>query len=342
MGKNDCIVVGGGIIGMATARELALRGLKVSLFDKGKLGMESSWAAGGILSPMRPWSENPDSFELSNQGKACYADFISDLKQQTGIDPEYYCSGLLMINQDDVEKTLQWAKNHQISFNEKYKNYPLNMRIPAKSIFLPEIAQVRVPKLLKALHASLLDLQVGIFEHAGLDDLDNTQGSLQSVTISGKKHYADNFIITAGAWTEKLLKKNHAKIEIEPVLGQMLCLKFPEQPFDMMILDGGHYFIPRKDGHILIGSTMEHVGFNKETSETAKNQLMTWARELWPDISEAKFVKHWSGLRPASGNGKPYLGQLENYDNVYINAGHFRKGILQAPVCARIIAEMIC
>lgn len=342
MSKNDCIVVGGGIIGMATARELALRGLKVSLFDKGKLGMESSWAAGGILSPMRPWSENPDSFKLSHQGKAAYAGFISELKQQTGIDPEYYCSGLLMINQDDVEKTLQWAKNHEILFDEEYKNYPANMRIPAKSIFLPEIAQVRVPRLLKALHASLLDLQVNIFENAELADLDNTQGILQSVTTSGKKHYADNFIITAGAWTEKLIKKNDAQIEIEPVLGQMLCLKFPQQRFDMMVLDGGHYFIPRHDGHILIGSTMEHVGFDKETSETAKNQLMAWARELWPDINNAKFVKHWSGLRPATKNGKPYIGQLDNYDNVYINAGHFRKGILQAPVCARIIAEMIC
>ena len=346
MGKNDCIVVGGGIIGMATARELALRGLRVSLFDKGKLGMESSWAAGGILSPMRPWSENPGSFELSHQGKACYAGFISELKQQTGIDPEYYCSGLLMISQDDVGKTLQWAKSHEILFDEDYKKYPVNMRIPAKSIFLAEIAQVRVPRLLKALHASLLDLQVNIFENAELADLDNTQnntqGILQSVTISGKKHYADNFIITAGAWTEKLLKKNDAQIEIEPVLGQMLCLKFPEQRFEMMVLDGGHYFIPRKDGHILIGSTMEHVGFNKETSETAKNELMAWARELWPDISEAKFIKHWSGLRPATENGKPYIGQLENYDNVYINAGHFRKGILQAPVCARMISEMIC
>jgi glycine oxidase len=87
---------------------------------------------------------------------------------------------------------------------------------------------------------------------------------------------------------------------------------------------------------------MEHVGFNKKTSETAKNQLMAWASGLWPDINNAKFVKHWSGLRPASKNGKPYIGQLENYDNVYINAGHFRKGILQAPVCASIIAEMIC
>ena len=340
--KIDSIVIGGGIIGMATARELALRGLKVSLFDKGKLGMESSWAAGGILSPMRPWSEDPDSFELSQQGKACYADFTSELKQQTGIDPGYYCSGLLMINREDVEKTQQWAKKHQILFNEEYKNYPANMRIPDKSIFLPEIAQTRVPGLLKALHASLLDLQVNIFENAELADLNSTQGILQSVTISGKKYDADNFIITAGAWTEKLLRKNGAQIEIKPVLGQMLCLKFPERPFEIMVLDGGHYFIPRNDGHILIGSTMEYVGFNKETTESAKNQLMAWARELWPDISNAKFVKHWSGLRPASKNGKPYIGQLENYDNVYINAGHFRKGILQAPVCGRIIADMIC
>ena len=340
--KIDSIVIGGGIIGMATARELALRGLKVSLFDKGKLGMESSWAAGGILSPMRPWSEDPDSFELSQQGKACYADFTSELKQQTGIDPGYYCSGLLMINREDVEKTQQWAKKHQILFNEEYKNYPANMRIPDKSIFLPEIAQTRVPGLLKALHASLLDLQVNIFENAELADLNSTQGILQSVTISGKKYDADNFIITAGAWTEKLLRKNGAQIEIKPVLGQMLCLKFPERPFEIMVLDGGHYLIPRNDGHILIGSTMEYVGFNKETTESAKNQLMAWARELWPDISNAKFVKHWSGLRPASKNGKPYIGQLENYDNVYINAGHFRKGILQAPVCGRIIADMIC
>ena len=327
---------------MATARELAMRGLSVTLFDKGLLGRESSWAAGGILSSMRPWSEDPGSSELSNLGKECYADFVEELQQETGIDSEYYQSGLLMVNAADVEQLRQWANDNQVLTVENYEAYPSNIRLPAKSIFLPGIAQVRVSRLLKALHASLLDLQVNIFENAELADLNSTQGILQSVTISGKKYDADNFIITAGAWTEKLLRKNGAQIEIKPVLGQMLCLKFPERPFEIMVLDGGHYFIPRNDGHILIGSTMEYVGFNKETTESAKNQLMAWARELWPDISNAKFVKHWSGLRPASKNGKPYIGQLENYDNVYINAGHFRKGILQAPVCGRIIADMIC
>lgn len=327
---------------MATARELAMRGLSVSLFDKGKLGMESSWAAGGILSPMRPWSEHPFSAELSSQGKSCYADFVEALKEQTGIDPEYYRCGLLMINQDDVEQTRQWADKNKVIITENYKDYPTNMRIPANSIFLPEIAQVRVPGLLKALHASLLKLGVTIFENTAITGLQLDKRRCKSVQLGSEKYYADTFIISAGVWSEQILGSNNCGIKIKPVMGQILCVKFAEQQLETMVLDGGHYFIPRKDGHVLIGSTMEHAGFDKAITQKARNGMMEWACTLWPDIARAEFIKHWSGLRPATDNGKPYLGQLEDYENVYINAGHFRKGILQAPVCARRIAEMVC
>ena len=342
MNKIACIVIGGGIIGMTTARELAMRGLSVSLFDKGKLGMESSWAAGGILSPMRPWLEHPCSAQLSSQGKACYEDYVEELKEQTGIDPEYYRSGLLMINESDVGHTRQWADKNSVSFAENYKEYPSTMHIPAKSIFLPEIAQVRVSRLLKALHASLLELGVTIFEDTAITGLEMNNARCKSVTIGSKKYYANSFIISAGAWSEKILGTNNSEIKIKPVMGQMLCVKFPNQKLETMVLDGGHYFIPRKDGHVLIGSTMEDVGFAKDTTQTARNDLMDWACALWPDIADAEFVKQWSGLRPATDNGKPYLGKLEDYENVYINAGHFRKGIIQAPVCARNIADMVC
>ena len=327
---------------MVSARELAIRGLSVALFDKGKLGKQASWAAGGILSSMRPWSENPCSSELSNQGKACYADFVSELKQQTGIDSEYYRSGLLMINQDDVDQTRQWVNQNQISFSENYKNYPAGMHIPAKSIFLPEIAQVRVPYLLKALTASLLKLKVTIFENSAVTELGSIDGKCESVMVGRERYYADNIIVTAGAWSEQVLGANNDGIKIRPVLGQMLCVKFAKQALETMVLDGGYYFIPRKDGHVLIGSTIENAGFNQATTQTARNNLMQWAAALWPDIAKAEFIKHWSGLRPATDNGKPYLGKLRDYENVYINAGHFRKGILQAPVCARKMAEMVC
>ena len=327
---------------MTTARELAMRGLSVTLFDKGKLGMESSWAAGGILSAMRPWSEDPYSSELSNLGKGCYAEFVEELKQQTGIDSEYCQSGLLMINESDVEHTRQWADENQVLTAENYEDYPSNMRLPAKSIFLPEIAQVRVSKLLKALHASLIKLDVTIFENTAITGLEINNARCTSVVTRSKKYYADSFIVSAGAWSPQILASVNEDIKIKPVMGQMLCVKFSRQQLKTMVLDGGHYFIPRRDGHVLIGSTMENVGFEKETTQSARNELMEWACALWPDIADAEFVKHWSGLRPATDNGKPYLGKLEDYENIYINAGHFRKGIIQAPICARNIADMVC
>lgn len=327
---------------MTTARELAMRGLTVSLFDKGQLGMESSWAAGGILSPMRPWLEHPDSAKLSSEGKACYEDYVEGLKEQTGIDPEFYRSGMLMINSSDVEHTRQWAGRNKVLIDEDYKEYPPNMHIPGKSIFLPEIAQVRVSRLLKALRASLLELGVTIFEDTEISRLEINNGRCKSVTTGSKKYNVDSFIISAGAWSERILGTNNSEIKIKPVMGQMLCVKFPSQELETMVLDGGHYFIPRKDGHVLIGSTMEDVGFARNTTQDARNDLMDWACTLWPGIADAKFVKHWSGLRPATDNGKPYLGKLKDHENVYINAGHFRKGILQAPICARNIADMVC
>jgi len=327
---------------MTTARELAMRGLSVSLFDKGQLGMESSWAAGGILSSMRVWSEHPVSAKLSSEGKACYENFVEELKEQTGIDSEYYRSGLLMINDSDIEQIRLWAEKNQVPFSGNSENYPPDMHIPANSVFLPEIAQVRVSRLLKALRASLSKLSVSIFENTAITGLEINEGICKSVQAGNDRYYADSIIISAGVWSEQILSTYNCGIKIKPVMGQMLCVKFPSQKLETMVLDGGHYFIPRKDGHVLIGSTMEDVGFDKATTQSARNDLMEWACAIWPDIAGAKFVKHWSGLRPATDNGKPYLGKVEDHKNIYINAGHFRKGILQAPVCARKIADMVC
>ncbi len=342
MNKKDCIVIGGGVIGMTTARELAMRGLSVTLIEKSRTGQESSWAAGGILSSMRPWSEDPYSSELSNLGKAAYPDFIEGLKHQSGIDSEYYQSGLLMINATDVKQLIQWANENRVLLAAINESYPSNMHIPENSIYLPEIAQVRVTRLLKALRACLTKLDVTILENTTVTGMDVVNRRCNFIQAGTEKYVADYFVIAAGAWSAQILESNKCDIKVKPILGQMLCVKFPEKEFDAIILDGGHYLIPRSDGHVLIGSTMEDVGFSKNITQSARNDLMTWACRLWPDIAEAQFVKQWTGLRPATDNGRPYLGQLENHDNIYINSGHFRKGVLQAPVCAKKLADMIC
>lgn len=342
MRHQDCIVIGGGVVGMATARELALCGMKVAVFDQGRLGMEASWAAGGILSSMRPWAEEPYSSSLSMTAHDRYPDFSAALQRESGIDPQYDRCGMLLIDQDDVIASKKWLAKNKLSFTESYSALPPTMCIPNDVIFIPAIAQIRVTRLIKALHASLRKLKVVILENTAISGLDSAAHSCRFVQAGGTRYYADHFVVTAGAWSQRLLGDMQTDVEIEPVLGQILCVKFPERRLATMLLDGSHYLIPRNDGHVLIGSTVEHVGFNKKTTTRARDHLMQWACALWPDIVAAIFVQQWAGLRPGTNNGKPYLGKLKNRSNVYLNTGHYRKGILQAPVCAEKIADMIC
>ncbi len=337
--KTNCIVIGGGIIGMSTARALARRGLSVRLFERGGLGSEASFAAGGILSSMRPWSENARSAELSKQGQAIYADFAATLKQETGIDSEYEQCGLLLVNAQDIINTKNWTqKNHILLADHRL---PESLSIRAATILLPQIAQIRVPYLLNALKASLSYYQIAQHEQTVVMPLELNNGRFERLQAGGQDYVADAVVVTAGAWSGQLLAQTHQAINIKPIHGQMLCVRLPNRDLKPIVLDGGHYLIPRQDGHLLIGSTMEHQGFLKSTTTAAKKILMDWACNLYPAIASAEFVRHWSGLRPATDEAMPYIRRLAGTDNVFINAGHFRKGILQAPVCAEQIADLV-
>jgi len=206
---------------------------------------------------------------------------------------------------------------------------------------LPEISQVRPPRLLKALHKSLKKLSVSIYEYTEITNLVTKNNRFEYVEFNGGKAVADAVIITAGAWSKSVLGKISNEINIKPIRGQIICVKPGKQIIDKMILDGGHYLIPRLDGHMLIGSTMEDVGFVNETTEIARQALMDWAYSISPDLGSAQFVRHWSGLRPLTGDGKPIIGPILNFKNIYLNTGHFRKGILQAPASAILLVDYL-
>ncbi len=339
MSNFDYIVVGGGIIGMTTARELAIQGAKVALFDKGELGKESSWAAGGILSSMRPWVESPASVALSEQGKILYPDYVELLKQKTEIDSEYIQSGLVIIDKDHAAKTKEWARDKNVNLEENVQNISCDINFPNHSVLLPDIAQVRPPKLLKALRKSLNSLSVSIYENTKITNLGIKNNQFQFVEFDEGKVVADAVIITAGAWSKSLLGNINKEINIKPIRGQMICVKPEHKILDKIVLDSSHYFIPRRDGHILIGSTMEDVGFVNETTEVAKEELLEWACSICPEINNAQFVRHWSGLRPSTTANIPIIGQISGFKSIYLNTGHFRKGILQAPASAKLLVD---
>ncbi|MCG8379421.1 MAG: FAD-binding oxidoreductase, partial [Proteobacteria bacterium] len=205
MNNYDYIVLGGGVIGMTTARELAKRGASVAIFDRGILGMEASWAAGGILSSMRPWQEHPDSAELSRRGKTLYLDYCESLKAETGIDPEYFRSGLIVIDQDHIDRLLNWTRGKDVQFIDT-DNFPKEINLPQRSVLLPEIAQIRPPRLIAALCKSLKLLSVDIFEKTEIKKIITHDSRFTGVVFDKGSVSAGSLIITAGAWCNSILK----------------------------------------------------------------------------------------------------------------------------------------
>jgi glycine oxidase len=148
-------------------------------------------------------------------------------------------------------------------------------------------------------------------------------------------------VITAGAWSQQLLEKLSLQTAIQPVKGQMLLYKFPKPPIESIILNQGKYLIPRQDGHLLVGSTLEYAGFDKTSTSTARQALSHSAVAMLPALEKMEFVGQWAGLRPGSAGGVPYIGRLEPYSNFYINAGQFRNGLVLAPASARLTTDIV-
>ena len=336
---HDFLVIGGGVIGMTTARELALNGFSVALFDKGELGREASWAAGGILSSMRPWAEHPASAVLSNIGKHDYQAFAETLKADTGIDPEYIRCGLFMAAQEDIANTLDWVRQNAVQCLQGEQHIPESLVLHGDTILLPDIAQVRPSRLIRSLAADLRSRKVEIFEKTPINDLNLSNGRFQSVVAGKDEFTAGAVIVCAGAWSGRLLQQLGITLDIKPVCGQMLCMHQPGMQLKQIVLDGGRYLIPRVDDHFLVGSSMEHTGFRKDTTTETRQELLDWLYKTWPGSRDARVVDHWAGLRPGSDAGRPYIGKMPGLEGVFLNTAHFRKGVLQALPSARLLLD---
>ncbi|AZE25922.1 MULTISPECIES: glycine oxidase ThiO [Pseudomonas] len=345
--QQQVVIVGGGVIGLLTAFNLASAGQQVVLLERSNVGQESSWAGGGIVSPLYPWRYSPAVTALAHWSQDFYPQLAEHLFATTGVDPEVHTTGLYWLDLDDEAEALAWAQREQrplsaVDISVAHDAVPVLGGGFSRAIYMADVANVRNPRLVKSLKAALSALPaVTIHEHCEVSGFIREGERVLGVQTSLGEIRGDQVVLAAGAWSGELLKSLGLALPVEPVKGQMILYKCASDFLSCMVLAKGRYAIPRRDGHILIGSTLEHEGFDKTPTASALESLKASAIELIPALAQAEVVGHWAGLRPGSPEGIPYIGPVPGLEGLWLNCGHYRNGLVLAPASCQLFTDLM-
>ncbi len=330
------IIVGAGALGLLTALELHRRGLRVSLIERGQAGRESSWAGGGILSPILPWNYPEPIWRLSRRSLDLYPALGTELAEQTGVDPELSATGAISLDPQPREQAFAWCERERLEA-QAWRGR-LHAGGPEQSgIALPWIGHVRNPRLCRALRLRLLQLGVELIEHCAVDGWRVEAGRVVGVRMAAGERRADAVVLAAGAWSAQL----EASLPVAPVRGQMLLLGCEPGRLASIVFRNGRYLIPRRDGRILVGSTVENAGFDTFVDAQAREELLGFAVEVLGREVADQIEHHWAGLRPGTRDELPYIGEHPDLPGLFLNTGHYRNGLIMGPASAELLADLM-
>ena len=344
--KEHIVIVGGGIVGCMTAMALVDQGKRVTIVERNQIASqtsgESSWAGGGIAFPLLPWMYSEAVNHLTGYGAKSYRQICERLERETSLPTDFINSGFLLLPPYDQTAAINWCESHHQKYELLDDIDPLLSSIgqTQESLWLPEVCQVRPPYFMRALRQWLVQNEVTLLERTELVPLSEVKPLTAWKTLDGREVKADKFVVTSGAWSFQLLKAVAEKLNIKPMRGQILLYQ-PAQNLKQIVYKDGFYMIPRADGQLLVGSTLEDVGFDASVTESVKNELISRAEAIMPALKGRPIVKHWSGLRPGTPENLPTISVHPCIRNLYLNTGHFRYGLTMAPASARLISELI-
>lgn len=344
---HNILIIGAGAIGLQSARLLAQAGCRVTLLDQSAVGSEASWAGGGIVSPLYPWRYSPAVTALAHWSQDFYPRLGERLIEEGGVDPEVHVTGLYWLDLEDEAQALAWAEHerrplHVVPMSEVEAAVPVLGHGYRHAIHMAGVANVRNPRLLKSLRAALEKLpNVEVHEQCGVTGFLREAERIVGVRTAQGELRADAVVVAAGAWSGELLKTLGLDLPVEPVKGQMILFKCAADYLPAMVMAKGRYAIPRRDGHILVGSTLEYEGFDKTPTDEAFESLRASAIELLPALANAEVVGHWAGLRPGSPDGIPFIGPVPDHDGLWLNCGHFRNGLVLAPASCQLLSDLL-
>lgn len=344
--SEHVLIVGGGIMGMLSARELHQAGCRVTLVDRQQTGRESSWAGGGIISPLFPWRYLDSITELASWSQQHYPALCETLAADTGIDPQYTPNGMLMVAPDEHSEAQAWAEQHgrklQIIDQAQFRELePAAALPPEQGLWMPDVGQIRNPRLVKAVRADLERRGVEIITDTLVEQVLCENGKAVGIQTAHGRQHADAVMMCAGSWSGELLKDLPSGPDIRPVQGQMILFKTPPGTISRITLEAQRYIIPRRDGHVLFGSSMEEVGFAKQTTAAMRDELLEVVTERFPILRDYPLVKHWAGLRPGSPAGVPYIAAHPAISGLYVNSGQYRNGVVLGAASARLAADLV-
>jgi glycine oxidase len=339
---SDVLVVGGGVIGLTTAYRLAGRGVSVRLIERGEPGRESSWAGAGIIPPGNPDSARTDVDLLRAVSSQMFPALSEELRGCTGIDNGYrVCGGLEFFEnaEEETRYTSLWQAE-RLAFERRtpsqLQSLEPNLQPSTRhGVELPGMAQVRNPWHLQALIAACRSAGVELQSNVAFSAWETDGNRVVAVrTESGERLVAGQYLLAAGAWSAKLLQPLGIDLPVVPVKGQIVLFRTPRPLLNRIIGVGKMYLVPRADGRLLAGATEEpEAGFRKETTPIGREHLLQFAYGLCPALRDA------AGLRPGSRDGKPYLGNVPGFSNLFFAGGHYRAGIQQSPASGLWMAE---
>jgi glycine oxidase len=351
----NIVIIGAGVIGLSTACSLARRGARVTVLERGSVGGESSWAGAGILSALPPWGYNSRVTRIIEDGRRQWPIWADAIRQCTHVDPEYRLTGMLALDVADPLLARTWCEANNwpcaVGAEALSRGWPerplLRPEIHGdadRHVWLPTVAQVRNPRLVRGMALLAEGLGVKIVTSQAVLALRATGNRVTHVCTDSTEHECTHVVVCAGAWSAQVLagmEGNSAPPPIKPIRGQMLLFRDAPGRLPCILYSQSKYLVPRADGHILAGSTLEDVGYDKSITQEALSELRRFAWEAVPWLHGIEPLMQWSGLRPGTQDNIPVIGRHPDMENVFVNSGHFRYGVTMAPAAAERLADIL-
>ncbi len=350
--KPNVVVVGGGVIGCSVAWQLARKGIKVTLIERGQPGEEASGAAAGMLAPQAEVAHgsNGPLFELCLASREIYPDFVAELEDETQIRIGYGQTGTLFVAASFAEtamlaKVIQQQEEKGLPYEELSRAQVHELE-PAlgdqvlAGLLLPMDHYVDNRALVKALVTAGIERGVQFRTGTPAVGLIIEGSQVTGVKVPDEALRADVVVNAAGSWAGQIDSRFRLEIPVKPVRGQIVQLQWRHPALRHLIHSAQGYLVPWPEGRILLGSTMENAGYNKSVTAGGIHQLLDGALKIVPGLGEASLQTAWAGFRPGTPDGLPILGWSQT-PGLMVAAGHFRNGILLAPITAQLICDLI-